>query len=171
MTKVKVGVVGLGEIAQVVHLPILQEHSELFEIAAICDISQELLMTLGERYSVPPASRYTDYREIGAQSDLDAILVLNSDEYHTDSALAALQHGKHVLIEKPMCLTRQEADTIIKARDAAGVQVMVGYMRRYAPAFVQAIEQPRPLGDARNAGDAHRGSCGTANGHLSNGAV
>jgi predicted dehydrogenase len=145
MTKVKVGVVGLGEIAQVVHLPILQEHSELFEIAAICDISQELLMTLGERYSVPPASRYTDYREIGAQSDLDAILVLNSDEYHTDSALAALQHGKHVLIEKPMCLTRQEADTIIKARDAAGVQVMVGYMRRYAPAFVQAIEQVRAL--------------------------
>ncbi len=145
MTKIKVGVVGLGEIAQVVHLPILQEHSELFEIAAICDISQELLMTLGERYSVPPASRYTDYREIGAQSDLDAILVLNSDEYHTDSALAALGHGKHVLIEKPMCLTRQEADTIIKARDAAGVQVMVGYMRRYAPAFVQAVEQVRAL--------------------------
>jgi predicted dehydrogenase len=70
---------------------------------------------------------------------------LNSDEYHTDSALAALQQGKHVLIEKPMCLTRQEAEAIIKARDEAGVQVMVGYMRRYAPAFVQAVEQVRAL--------------------------
>jgi predicted dehydrogenase len=44
-----------------------------------------------------------------------------------------------------MCLTRQEAEAIIKARDEAGVQVMVGYMRRYAPAFVQAVEQVRTL--------------------------
>ncbi|MFL5655943.1 MAG: Gfo/Idh/MocA family oxidoreductase [Ktedonobacteraceae bacterium] len=144
MTKVKVGLVGLGEIAQIVHLPILQAYSDLFEIAALCDISQELLAALGERYHVPSEHRYTDYRDIAIQ-DLDAILVLNSDEYHTDSALAALQHGKHVLVEKPMCLTRQEAEAIIKACDEAGVQVMVGYMRRYAPAFVQAVEQVRAL--------------------------
>src|SRR5579863_6177294 len=124
MTKVKVGLVGLGEIAQVVHLPILQAHAERFEVTAICDISQELLTVLGERYNVPPAHRYTDYHDIAAQSDLDAILVLNSDEYHTDSTLAALQHRKHVLVEKPMCLTRDEAKAIIKARDEAGVQVM-----------------------------------------------
>ncbi len=145
MTKVKVGLVGLGEIAQVVHLPLLQQHADQFEIAALCDISQELLTVLGERYTVPPEHRYTDYHEIAAQRDLDAILVLNSDEYHTDSALAALQHKKHVLIEKPMCLTRQEAEAIIEARDEAGVQVMVGYMRRYAPAFVQAVEHVRRL--------------------------
>ncbi len=71
--------------------------------------------------------------------------MLNSDEYHTDTALAALQHGKHVLIEKPMCLTRQEAEAIIKARDEAGVQVVVGYMRRFAPAFIEAMEQVRRL--------------------------
>jgi predicted dehydrogenase len=145
MTKVKVGLVGLGEIAQVVHLPILQEHANLFEIAALCDISQELLTVLGERYNVPSEHRYTDYHDIATQRDLDAILVLNSDEYHTDSTLAALQHGKHVLVEKPMCLTREEAKAIIKARDEAGVQVMVGYMRRYAPAFVQAVEHVRAL--------------------------
>jgi predicted dehydrogenase len=145
MTKVKVGLVGLGEIAQIVHLPILQAYSDKFEIAALCDISQELLTALGERYNVPSEHRYTDYHDIAAQRDLDALLILNSDEYHTDSALAALQHGKHVLIEKPMCLTRQEGEAIIKARDEAGVQVMVGYMRRYAPAFVQATEHVRAL--------------------------
>lgn len=145
MTKLKVGLVGLGEVAQVIHLPILQQYSDLFEIAAICDISQELLTALGERYNVPAAHRYTDYHDIAAQKDLDAMLVLNSDEYHADSALAALQHGKHVLVEKPMCLTRKEAKAIIKGRDEAGVQVMVGYMRRYAPAFVQALEQVRTL--------------------------
>src|SRR6266478_1259798 len=141
----KVGVVGLGEVAQVIHLPILQDHSDKFEIAAICDISQELLSALGERYTVPAAHRYTDYANLARQGDLDAVFVLNSDEYHTDTALAAIRHGKHVLIEKPMCLTRQEAEAIINARNEAGVQVMVGYMRRYAPAFVQAAQHVRAL--------------------------
>src|SRR5438105_2148669 len=145
MTKIKVGLVGLGEIAQIIHLPILQTHSDKFEIAAICDISQELLTVLGERYNIPAEHRYTDYQDLAGQKELDAVFVMNSDEYHTDSALAAIQRGKHVLIEKPMCLTRQEAATIIKARDETGVQVMVGYMRRYAPAFVQAVEQLRAL--------------------------
>src|SRR5882672_3749586 len=130
MAKIRVGLVGLGEIAQVVHLPILQSYADTFEIAAICDISRELLGVLGERYNVPVEHRYLDYTELAGQESLDAVFVLNSDEYHTDAALAAIQHGKHVLIEKPMCLTRQEAEAIIKARDEAGVQVMVGYMRR-----------------------------------------
>src|SRR5256885_2773295 len=145
MTKINVGIVGLGEIAQIIHLPILQAHSDKFEIAAICDISQELLTAMGERYNVPADHRYTDYNDLARQGDLDAVFVLNSDEYHTDSALAAIRQGKHVLIEKPMCLSRQEAEAIIKARDEAGVKVMVGYMRRFAPAFVEAFEHVRGL--------------------------
>ncbi len=145
MTKVRVGLVGSGEVAQVIHLPILQTLSDRFELAAICDISQELLAAMGARYNIPPECRYTDYQDLAAQKDLDAVLVVNSDEYHTDSALAAIQHGKHVLIEKPMCLTRQDAEKIIKARDEAGVKVMVGYMRRFAPAFLEAVEQVRTL--------------------------
>jgi predicted dehydrogenase len=145
MTKINVGVVGLGEIAQIIHLPVLQAHSDQFEISAICDISQELLGALGERYHVPAERRYVDSHDLARREDLDAILILNSDEYHSDTALAAIGHGKHVLIEKPMCLTRQEAKAIIKARDEAGVQVMVGYMRRYAPAFIQAARHVRAL--------------------------
>ncbi len=145
MTKVHVGVVGLGEIAQVVHLPILQAYAEQFEIAAICDLSQELLAALGKRYNVPPEHRYTDYRDIAAQRDLDALVILTNDEYHTETTLAALEQRKHVLVEKPMCLTRREAEAILNAQQEAGVQVMVGYMRRYAPAFVLAAEQIHAL--------------------------
>ncbi len=61
MTRIKLGVVGLGEVAQVIHLPILQDHSDKFEIAAICDISQELLSALGERYNVPAEHRLYRY--------------------------------------------------------------------------------------------------------------
>lgn len=145
MTKINVGIIGLGEVAQVIHLPILQAHADLFEIAAICDLSGELLDALGKRYNVPTRHRYTDYTAMAAQDALDAVLVLNSNEYHADSALTALQHGRHVLIEKPMCLTRREAESIINARNEAGVQVMVGYMRRYAPAFVEAVQHVHAL--------------------------
>src|SRR5258708_4923367 len=133
----KVGVVGLGEVAQVIHLPILQDHSDKFEIAAICDISQELLGALGEPYPVPAAPRYTDYANLAGQRDLDAVFVLNSDEYHTDPALAAIQHGKHVLIEKPMCLTRQEAEPFINPPNQAGVQAMLAYRLRITTAFAR----------------------------------
>ena len=139
MTKINVGLVGLGEIAQIIHLPILQAHSDKFEIAAICDISQELLTAMGERYNVPADHRYTDYHDLARQGDLGAVFVLNSDEYHTDSALAAIRQGKHVLIEKPMCLARQEAEAIIKARDEAGV-------RSWLPTCVASLPpSSRPL--------------------------
>lgn len=141
--RVRVGVVGLGEVAQVIHLPVLQALADRFEIGALCDVSPGLSRILGERYRVD--RRYTDIGELVAQPDLEAVLVLSSDEYHTDHTVAALRHSKHVLVEKPMCLTLAEADAIVRARDAAGRQVMVGYMRRFAPAFLQAVEEVRTL--------------------------
>ncbi|RXZ82615.1 gfo/Idh/MocA family oxidoreductase [Paenibacillaceae bacterium] len=139
MKKFKVGLIGLGEVAQITHLPILETMKDRYEIAALCDISTTLLQVLGEKYQV--TNLYTNALELAAQPDLDLVFVLNSDEYHAECAIAAINNKKHVLIEKPMCLTESEADAIIKARDEAGVQVMVGYMRRFAPAFYQAIEE------------------------------
>ncbi len=149
MQRIRVGVVGLGEVGQITHLPILQALGDRYEIGALCDISRELLRSQGERYSVE--HRYTDAGELAKQDDLDAVFVLNSDEYHTECTIAALEHGKHVLVEKPMCLTDAEADAIIAARDRAGKVVMVAYMRRYAPAFLRAAEEVQSLGDIRYA--------------------
>jgi predicted dehydrogenase len=139
MRRVNVGIIGLGEVAQIIHLPILSALSERFRIVALCDLSQELLRLMGERYNIDKL--YSDYHLLVEQEDLDAVLVLNSDEYHADSAIAAIRNGKHVLVEKPMCLTLREADEIIRVRDKAGVQVMVGYMRRFAPAFLEGVRQ------------------------------
>ncbi|MBO7745329.1 Gfo/Idh/MocA family oxidoreductase [Paenibacillus sp. MWE-103] len=144
MRRLKVGLIGLGEVAQITHLPILEQLADRYEIAALCDISPSLLAALGEKHRV--ANLYTDYAALAAQADLDAVFVLNSDEYHADSAIQALKNGKHVLIEKPMTLNAADADAMIRARDEAGVQVMVGYMRRYAPAFTEALEEIKTLG-------------------------
>jgi len=143
MSKVKVGVIGLGEIAQVAHLPILDSLSDKFEISAICDISEQLLKHIGEKYKVE--NLYTDAIKLTEQEDLDAVFILNSTEYHVECAISAVKNKKHVLVEKPLCHTFAEAQSLIEARDKSGVQVMVGYMRRFAPAFIQAIEEVKNL--------------------------
>ncbi len=140
MQKVRVGVVGLGEVAQIIHLPILQALADRYEIAALCDVSPGLLAAMGERYRVPEERRYADAHALAADPNLDAVFVLNSDEYHAEHAIAALDGGKHVLVEKPMCISPREAEAMIAARDASGRQLMVAYMRRFAPAFAQAKE-------------------------------
>lgn len=145
MARVRVGVIGLGQVAQIIHLPILEALSDHFRITALCDVSPGLCEALGERYGVPAAARHDDYRDLVARADVDAVFVLNSDEYHADCVIAAARHGKHVLVEKPMCLHLGEVEAIVRARDEAGVRVMVAYMRRYAPAFVQAVGEVRRL--------------------------
>ena len=144
MSKLRVGVIGLGEVAQIVHLPVLQSLPEAYEVVALCDISPSLLQKVGDRYSV--ASRYADATEMLSSESLDCVLILNSDEYHAECAVAALDRGVHVLVEKPMCLSPREAESIIAARDRSGATVMVGYMRRFAPAFLEAKELLPTLG-------------------------
>lgn len=143
MKRVKVGVVGLGEVAQIIHLPILRSLPDQYEVAAICDVSEGLLRAVGDRHGIE--RRYTRAADLVAQEDIDAVFVLNSDEYHAEHTILAARAGKHVLVEKPMCLTLREAEEIVAARDAGGGQVMVAYMRRYAPAFTRAVDEVRAL--------------------------
>jgi predicted dehydrogenase len=144
VSQLRVGVIGLGEVAQVVHLPILESLPDLYQITAVCDISPTLRELAGRRYGVE--RRYADVGELVRDAPLDCVLVLNSDEYHTESVVAALDAGLHVLVEKPMCLAPREAQEIIAARDRSGRVVMVGYMRRFAPAFEAAKARLEKLG-------------------------
>jgi len=149
MVRIRVGVIGLGEVGQIIHMPILETLSDRYDITAICDVSPTLLAAMGERYRIPDDARHLDYRELVNRNDVDVVFVINSTEYHAECAIAAVEAGKHVLIEKPICLTLAEAEAIIRARDVAEVQVMVGYMRRFAPAFLEAVEHVESLDTIR----------------------
>jgi predicted dehydrogenase len=144
-----VGMIGLGEVAQVIHLPVIESLPDRYELAAVCDISPGLLKRVGDRYRVE--RRYTSAAEMIAAGGLDCVLVLNSDEYHAECTVAALDAGLDVLVEKPMCLSPREAQEIIAARDRSGRTVMVGYMRRFAPAFTEAVRRLPELGPIRYA--------------------
>jgi predicted dehydrogenase len=147
MPQLRIGIVGCGEVTQIMHLPSLAQLAEQFTVTALCDLSNQVLQAVGDRWQVP--KRYRDYQDLLAQGDVDAVLVANPDAYHAEVALASIGAGKHVLIEKPMCMTLREADQIRTAEQHAGVTVQVGYMRRYAPAFTEACRLLAELGDIR----------------------
>ncbi len=147
--QVRVGIIGLGEVAQVTHLPVLGHLGDQFTITAICDVSRALVDAIGDRLHLPRDARHTDAVELVARPDIDLVFVLTSDEYHADQAVAALEHGKHVLIEKPIALTIPDVERIVRARDTAGKQVIVGYMRRFAGAFELMRDRLPELGPIR----------------------
>lgn len=76
-----------------------------------------------------------------ASADVDVVLVVNSDEYHAAHAILALQHDKHVLVEKPLALTKRDMIAIEEAERQSKGQLMVGYMRRYAAPFEDAVRE------------------------------
>jgi predicted dehydrogenase len=129
--RVRIGVVGCGLIAQVMHLPYLGELSDRFELVAVCDISPGLAAACAERFG---AARAYVEPEALLDNELDAVLILTSGD-HAPIALAAAGAGLHVFVEKPMALSSQSADEVVRAAADAGVCLMVGMMKRYDPAY------------------------------------
>lgn len=136
MARLRIGVVGCGLVAQLMHLPYLRELDDLYEISAVCDVSPGVLRFVGDRYGV--ARRHDDWQAL-LKEPLDAVLVATPGS-HAPIALAALAAGKHVLTEKPMCYTLREADALVEAVDRTGLTLMVAYMKRYDPGYRYAQE-------------------------------
>src|SRR5919109_1958220 len=99
--RVRVGVIGCGTIAQIAHLPYLRDLDDRFAIAALCDVSPGTLAAVGEHWGVPPHARFDDYRELCASDLVDAMMVCPSGS-HVPHAIAALEAGQHVIVEKPL---------------------------------------------------------------------
>src|SRR6202023_216907 len=97
-------------------------------------VSPLILEQLGKLWTIRTLA--TDHRELVASDEVDAVLVANPNAFHAEVTLDAIAAGKHVLVEKPMCITRREANQIITAQENRKIIVQVGYMRRYAPAFL-----------------------------------
>jgi predicted dehydrogenase len=145
MARIRIGAVGCGEATQILHLPTLAQLSDRFEVTALCDVSPTVLHGVGDLWGVE--RRVSDHRELAALDDVDAVLIANPDPYHADAALAAIEAGKDVLVEKPMCLAPRECDEVIAAAERAGAIVQVGYMRRYPPAVADAKALLAEVGD------------------------
>lgn len=140
---VRLGVVGGGLIAQIAHLPALSGLSRQFEIVALADPSEQVRSTLASRYAV--ADTFATHEEMLRRADLDAILVASPNGTHARVTLDALDASLHVLVEKPLCLTADDAAAIVAEAERRRLVVQVGYMKRFDSAYEALCEQlPRP---------------------------
>src|SRR5213079_1501447 len=143
--RLRVGVIGCGLIAQVMHLHYLRELADRFEIAAVCDVSEEARASCAREYGVP--EQYASWQDLLKQP-LDAVFVLTSGS-HAPIAVAAAAAGLHVLVEKPMCFSVAEGHEMVSAAEQAGVTLMVGYPKRYDPAFARFQKEAAGLTGTR----------------------
>jgi predicted dehydrogenase len=135
---VRVGVVGGGTVAQAEHLPYLSSLRDRFELVALTEPSRTVREALGARYGI--AGLHGDHREMLDAGGLDAVVVCSPHGAHVEVILGALDAGLHVFTEKPMCITVDDADAIVAARDRAGKVVQVGTMKRFDPAVEAMLD-------------------------------
>jgi len=144
-SRVRVGLVGTGVIAQVMHLHYLAELSDRYEIAAVCDLDADGARGCAQRYGIPAV--YADWQDL-LRHPLDAVLVLTSGS-HAPIAEEAARAGRHVFVEKPMCFSAAEGRAMIEAAERAGIKLMTGYPKRYDPALARMREEMSQVSDAR----------------------
>ncbi|MEZ4736273.1 MAG: Gfo/Idh/MocA family oxidoreductase [Caldilineaceae bacterium] len=120
--KVKIGVVGCGVVATAYYLPYLMRMKDA-EITAVCDRVAGRAADCVRLFGAKAA--YEDYEAMLAQADLDAVFILTAPGTHVPFTLAAVQAGKHVLLQKPMATTLADARAIAQAVRTAGVKALI----------------------------------------------
>ena len=133
----RIGVIGCGSIAQIMHVPHLLELPEA-DLIALCDPVSELVEKLAERYNIP--NRYTSVEAMidSVGDSLDGVVVATPAHTHADVVEPLLQAEIDTFVEKPLTLDPAEADRLVAAGRTSGASAMVGYMKRYDPSYQQA---------------------------------
>lgn len=139
MRPIKIGCIGLGGIAQGVHLP-QTERSPALVLSAICDIDAEKLNAVGEKYGIDKEYRFADYRDLIASPDIDAVDICTPNDNHFEIALTAAKAGKSYSLEKPITLTAKQAELLAEETRRTGVKSMVCFSYRYKAAARYARE-------------------------------
>ena len=129
---VRVGVVGTGAISQVVHVPIFAEREDV-ELVALADADLHKAESLSRRFKVPIVC---DADTLIAHDDIDAVVVCTPNHLHERMAVAALEAGKHVFVERPLATSSKGAARVVDAADQAGRVLVTGLPHRFRPGVV-----------------------------------
>src|SRR5690242_9847685 len=124
----RVGFIGAGGISRT-QMGYLKKIEDV-EITAAADVSEGALQKAREQYNIPRT--YSDYKEmLSKETDLDAVSVCTPNGLHAENTIAALEAGKHVMVEKPMALSSAEAQRMLDAAKRAGKQLIIGFQHRF----------------------------------------
>lgn len=130
MKQIRVGVIGCGDIAERAHIPNLLAEPQA-RLEAMSDINEGRLSEIQQRFNFRKDRCYTDYSEVLALKDIDAVVVATPALTHGEIVLKAIEAGKHVFVEKPISAAVTEAEAIVKSAKLAELKVMVGYQHRF----------------------------------------
>lgn len=145
---VKVGVIGCGGIANGKHLPALSQIKEV-EFAAFCDIIDRRAQKAKKEYGNANSEVFKDYEEMLASTKLDIVHVLTPNNTHKTISVAAMKAGSHVMCEKPMAKTSEEARQMIEVSEKTGKKLTIGYQNRFRTdaQYLHEICQEGELGE------------------------
>lgn len=127
MKTLKIGIIGVGSISEL-HINAYLNNKDV-ELYAFCDINEERLHHMAEKYNVKHV--FTDMNDMLALEEIDAVSVCTWNSAHAPCTIAALNAGKHVLCEKPMSVTADDARAMKEAADKNNKLLMIGFVRRY----------------------------------------
>jgi len=136
LTKLNVAVIGCGSWGK--------NHARVYNnikganLLAVADLNKSVAEEIGKRYNI---DWYTNSDEVLDRSDIEAVSLCTPTLTHADIALTAIKTGKHILVEKPMTNTLEEAKNLIKAADVQGVYLAVGFVERFNPAVNETIKK------------------------------
>lgn len=131
MSKIRIGIIGCGGIANQKHFPALTAYPELCEIVAFCDIIEERAVEACKKYGAPGAKVYTDYQELLKDETIDTVHVLTPNVMHSPITCAAFEAGKNVMCEKPMAHNTEAAEKMMDAWRKSGKKFTIGYQNRF----------------------------------------
>jgi predicted dehydrogenase len=126
MTKLRLGLIGCGAVAEALHLPAIRR-SNLVELTAVVEQSDRRRLKIASEYQVP--LHFRDYRDL--MGSVDAVIVALPNHLHASVSIHLLKKGIHVLVEKPMALNSEECRTMINAQLEGQSVLAVGLVRRF----------------------------------------
>jgi len=127
MSTIKIGIIGVGSISEC-HIESYKKNPDV-ELYAFCDINEETLKLKGEKHGI--TRLFTNLDEMLALKEIDAVSVCTWNSEHKSCTIAALKAGKHVLCEKPMSVSKADAEEMQKVAEENGKLLMIGFVRRY----------------------------------------
>lgn len=137
MAKISVGVIGTGSIGNV-HLTGYAAAPKEVQITALCDVNAARLKEMGEKFGVAPENCFRDYKKMLASVKLDAVSVCVPNKYHFEIASAVAEAGLHMLLEKPVVLTPEEAKKLRPLILQSDAKFMVAFSHRFFYANIAA---------------------------------
>jgi len=134
MRKIRIGLIGTGRFGRL-HLKVLNQLPNA-EVSAIADVNEAALRRTAGEFGVNESDCYTNPLDMIARGDLDAVDIVSDEASHGPLAIASLKQGKHVIVEKPLSITYEEAIQIRDAQAASGKQVLVGNVSRFSQPYI-----------------------------------